>query len=110
MQNEPATWHYLVIVRDISIEKARMNLLKKLSLGMEQAASIVLIADHCGIVEYVNPEFEKATGYRKDEVIGKKTNILSSGMTPQKIYRELWETISRGEVFRGVLINRRKNG
>lgn len=84
--------------------------LRKLSQAMEQIADIVLIADRDGTIEYVNPAFEKATGYRRREVIGEKPNILCSGWHDADFFRNLWRVISNGGVFRDVVVNRRKDG
>ncbi|MBX2835395.1 MAG: PAS domain S-box protein, partial [Gammaproteobacteria bacterium] len=62
------------------------------------------------IIEYVNPAFEVLTGYKKDEVIGRKTYFLRSGLHDKSFYIKLWETISDGGVYRGVLVNRKKDG
>jgi len=61
-------------------------------------------------IEYANPEFYRATGYSKQEVVGANPNILQSGLTPKKTYQSLWEKLSQGQVWQGEFINRRKNG
>jgi two-component system, cell cycle sensor histidine kinase and response regulator CckA len=62
------------------------------------------------VIEYVNPAFEETTGYSRAEVIGQTPRILKSGEQSPTMYRELWETIRAGKVFRGVLVNRKKSG
>jgi diguanylate cyclase (GGDEF)-like protein/PAS domain S-box-containing protein len=84
--------------------------LRKLSLVVKQAADSVFITDPDGCIEYVNPAFEKMTGYDESEVRGKMPAILRSGQHEDAYYQQLWETINRGEVFKGTLVNRRKNG
>jgi two-component system, cell cycle sensor histidine kinase and response regulator CckA len=84
--------------------------LRKLSRAVEQSADIVVITDTEGTIEYVNPAFYQLTGLSPDEVIGRKPNILKSGEHTAAFYRELWQTITAGKVFRGVLVNRKKNG
>jgi two-component system, cell cycle sensor histidine kinase and response regulator CckA len=71
---------------------------------------MVVITDGSGVIEYVNPAFEEATGYSRAEVIGQTPRILKSGEQSPVMYRELWETIRAGKVFRGVLVNRKKSG
>ncbi|TAK63028.1 MAG: EAL domain-containing protein [Methylobacter sp.] len=83
---------------------------RKLSLVVEQAADSVLITDPNGLVEYVNPAFERMTGYGRDEIIGNKPSLLKSGRHDQAFYHAIWETVTKGEIFSGTLINRRKNG
>ena len=84
--------------------------LHMLSKAIEQAADNVIITNHQGIIEFVNPAFELVTGYTSREVIGKTPRILKSGKHDQEFYETLWKTILSGHVFRGVLINRKKNG
>jgi len=98
-------------LRTIINERNRAEeVLKKLSSVVEQTADLVVITDKGGVIEYVNPTYEKFTGYTKEEAIGKTPRILKSGKHDDKLYETLWKTILSGEVFRGVLINRRKNG
>lgn len=78
--------------------------------AIEQSADMVLITDSSGIIEYVNPAFEKITGYAREEVIGQTPRILKSGEQSPELYRELWGKILAGEVYRGVLVNRKKTG
>jgi diguanylate cyclase (GGDEF)-like protein/PAS domain S-box-containing protein len=94
-------------ITDLENIEKRMHIL---SSALEQTADLVLITDVNGIVEYVNPAFEKITGFRRDEVIGKKPAILRSGKHDEEFYQRLWETILRGEVFSEVFINARKDG
>ena len=54
-----------------------------------QSADIVLITNSSGIIEYVNPAFEKITGYARKEVIGQTPRILKSGEQSPELYREL---------------------
>jgi len=84
--------------------------LRKLSLVVEQAADSVYITDPSGHIEYVNPAFERLTGYSRAEALGQTPSLISSGYEDDKNYRQLWETVNAGGVFRGVLINRSKNG
>lgn len=86
------------------------QILRKLSLVVRQATDSVFITDTKGCIEYVNPAFEKLTGYTADEVKNKTPSILSSGKHAIAFYQQLWQTINRGKVFEGILINRRKNG
>ncbi len=84
--------------------------LRKLSRAVEQSPASVVITDTDGVIEYVNPTFSRITGYALEEVIGHKPSILKSGKTPEETYSELWETILKGEVWVGELINRKSNG
>lgn len=82
----------------------------KLSGVVEKTADSVIITDRQGFIEYVNPSFEKLTGYKKEEVVGKTPRILKSGKMNPEFYSRLWQTILSGRVFRGEFINKKKNG
>lgn len=84
--------------------------MRKLSRALEQTADTVMITDSAGIIEYVNPAFEKITGYSTLDTIGRKPNILCSGKQSPEFYHTLWETILSGEVFSEVFVNMNKSG
>jgi two-component system, cell cycle sensor histidine kinase and response regulator CckA len=85
-------------------------LLRKLSRAVEQSADTVVVTNHQGVIEYVNPAFETLTGYSSDEASGRTPRILKSGEQSPELYAEMWRTILGGNVFRGILVNRKKNG
>ncbi|MBN2230999.1 MAG: PAS domain-containing protein [Candidatus Thorarchaeota archaeon] len=70
----------------------------------------ILMTDSNGIILWVNDAFTHITGYSPEEAIGKKTNLLKSGYHDSNFYRILWDTITSGEVWSGVITNRRKDG
>ena len=84
--------------------------LQKLSCAVEQSADIIFITNSKGIIEYVNPAFEALSGYSREEVLGQTPAILKSGQQPPALYRELWETIRSGDIYRSILVNRKKDG
>lgn len=84
--------------------------LSKLSCAVEQSADTIFITNSVGVIEYVNPAFEALTGYSREEAIGQTPAILNSGQQAPLMYRELWETICSGEVYRAIMVNRKKNG
>ncbi len=100
----------LAIGIDITERKRVEETLRKLSHAVEQSPVIVVITDTSGNIEYVNPKFTEVTGYSQNEVFGKNPNILQSGQSPQEFYRNLWETILSGNIWRGEFRNRKKNG
>ncbi len=77
---------------------------------IEQSNVSVMITDLRGRIEYVNPFFERSTGYSAAEVLGRNPRLLRSGRHGAEMYRELWATIADGRVWRGVLCNRHKDG
>ncbi|NOZ10869.1 MAG: EAL domain-containing protein [Gammaproteobacteria bacterium] len=89
--------------------KAELQM-RKMSGALEQTADMVLITDKEGIVEYINPAFEKISGFKKSDVIGKKSNKLKSGRHDNIFYKTLWDSILSGKTFSDVLINKRKDG
>ncbi len=96
--------------RDITDRVRAEERLRKLSQAVEQSPVSVIITDLNGAIEYVNPKFEEVTGYRLEEVQGSNPRVLKSGHTASAEYRTLWETIKRGDIWRGEFLNRRKNG
>lgn len=95
---------------DITHTKQIEEHLLTLSTAVEQSPSVVIITDLEGNIEYGNPKFTEITGYEKDEVIGSNPRILKSGHFQDNIYKEMWETISKGGEWRGEFHNRKKNG
>ena len=83
--------------------------LRKLSLAVEQSPNLIMITDTSGKIEYVNPAFQRITGYAMSEALNKTPSLLSSGLTSQATYSDLWRTILTGEIWRGEMNNRRKD-
>ncbi len=84
--------------------------LRKLSAAVEQNPATVVITNLQAELEYVNPHFTEVTGYSAEEVMGKNPRFLKSGLTSKATYVELWDTLGRGQVWKGEMVNRRKNG
>ncbi|WP_413206362.1 EAL domain-containing protein [Rhodospirillum sp. A1_3_36] len=95
---------------DITDRKANQESLRKLSQAVEQSPASVMITDAQGVIEYVNPQFEKTAGYKAREVIGGNPRILKSGHTTRETYVEMWRTLAQGREWRGEFHNRRKDG
>lgn len=100
----------LGIARDITGRKQAEDTLRKLSLAVEQSPSSIVITDLDANIEYVNQAFVRETGYSTGEAIGQTPRLLNSGKNPKEIYREMWSCLTRGDTWRGELINRRKDG
>ncbi len=77
---------------------------------VEQANVAIEVTDAEGNIIYVNPEFERSSGYTREELLGKNSRILKSGKRDKAFYEELWSTISSGKVWKGIFINKRKDG
>jgi len=84
--------------------------LRQLEAAVDAAAESIVITDLDGSIQYVNPAFEGMTGYGRDEVIGKTSGVVKSGKHREDLYKELWDTISLGGVWRGHFTNRKKDG
>ncbi|MDP2338624.1 MAG: PAS domain S-box protein [Bacteroidota bacterium] len=98
------------IGRDITEMKKAEVQIQKLTKSIEQSPSTIVITDIHGNIEYVNPKFSEITGYTAEEAIGKNPRILKSGQMSTEVYQHLWNTITAGDVWRGELLNRKKNG
>lgn len=85
-------------------------LMRKLSGALERTADAIMITDRDRFIEYVNPSFERLTGYTRDEAIGRKTYFLRSGLHDRKFYDGVWDVIGKGDVYRGTMVNRKKDG
>jgi PAS domain S-box-containing protein len=85
-------------------------ILLKLAQAVESAGESIVICDPSGRIEYVNPAFERASGYSAREVIGKTPRVLKSGVHPPSVYAEIWKTILAGHRWLGTFVNRRKDG
>ncbi|NPD48119.1 PAS domain S-box protein, partial [Lentimicrobium sp. S6] len=102
--------HYLGYVIDITERKQAEKEITKLSTAVQQSPSVIAITDTKGNLQYANPKFTELTGYSLEEAIGQNPHVLKSGEQPDEMYKELWETVSAGKVWRGEFHNKKKNG
>lgn len=98
------------ILLDITERVKIENSLRKLSKAVEQSSATVLVTDVKGNIEYVNPSFTEITGYSLDEVMNKNPRFLKSHSTSTEHYKEMWETITSGNNWKGEILNKKKNG
>ncbi|MDR3392668.1 MAG: EAL domain-containing protein [Sulfuriferula sp.] len=84
--------------------------LRQLSLVVEQATDSVFITDPQGNIQYVNPSFERLTGYSAAETIGHTPALIKSGWHDAAFYKRMWDTILAGNSFEGTFVNCRKDG
>jgi PAS domain S-box-containing protein len=98
------------VIADITERKRVEAHLELLATAVEQAGESILITGTDGTIQYVNPAFEQTTGYSQTEIVGQTPHILNSGRHDPAFYRELWDTIVRGDVWTGRFINRKKDG
>jgi len=97
-------------VQDITEKKRIEAELRKLSMAIEESINLVVIMDAEGTIEYVNPMFERVTGYSREEIIGQNPRILASGEIPKIEYKGLWNIIKAGKTWQGEFKNKKKNG
>jgi PAS domain S-box-containing protein len=110
VQDETGAPRYIVgISEDITERVKAAESLKLLATVVEHAGDAIVVTDTEGNIGYVNPAFERSSGYSSDEVVGGNARILKSGMQDDDFYRDLWETIAAGRVWRGHFINKKKD-
>ncbi|MBT3322358.1 MAG: PAS domain S-box protein [Anaerolineae bacterium] len=90
--------------------KAIETNMRQLASAVDASASSIVITDTDGAIEYVNPAFSQVTGYTKEEALGNNPRVLKSGQHPSSFYQEMWEVLAKGDIWRGEIINKKKNG
>lgn len=101
---------YRGVDKDVTESFRNEEVRKRLFTAIESTYESVVITGSNGKIEYVNPAFERITGYTSGEVLGKNPALLKSGKHDAVFYKKLWSALDRGEVWSGVLVNRRKDG
>ncbi|MGD9975392.1 MAG: PAS domain S-box protein [Desulfatirhabdiaceae bacterium] len=102
--------YLLGISMDITDRKRAEAERERLMMAIQQAGEIITITDPDGTIQYVNPAFEKLTGYSRQEVVGQNPRILKSGQQDPDFYHDLWKVITGGRIWQGRIVNRHKNG
>ncbi|MEX0940997.1 MAG: PAS domain S-box protein [Pseudomonadales bacterium] len=100
----------LGFIRDIRQRRAAAHERERLQKVISQTADAIMITDRNGIIEYVNPAFEQSSGYSLESIIGKTPAVQKSGQHEAEFYRDLWDTISNGDTWRGRIVNRNRQG
>ena len=102
--------HFISVMHDVTERKQREESFARLAMAVEQAEESIVMTDLEANIVYVNPAFERNTGYTRAEVMGKNPRFLQSGKQDAQFYRQMWDVLKRGEVWRGHFINKRKDG
>ena len=100
-------------IRDSAARAERRAITERLqlmSMAVTHSASMVLITDAEGVIQYVNPKFTEISGYRPEELTGATPRVLKSGFATLETYQDLWRTIKAGRAWHGEMIDRRKDG
>ena len=95
---------------DVSALHDAQAAVRQLSRAVQQTPTSVVITDLEGRMTFVNKAFCRVSGYEEHEILGKNPRVLKSGRMEQSIYKQMWETLARGQEWHGELQNRRKNG
>ena len=97
-------------VRDITERTRASEAHAVLARAVEQAFESIVITDPKGAIVYVNPAFERATGWSREEALGENSRILKSGRQDDAFYRQMWATLAAGAAWTGLFVNRRRDG
>ncbi len=110
------TTHYISVDVDITAEQLTterytrtLQVLHNLESALDHA-SVIAVTDAAGVIQYVNPKFCELSKYSEEELLGKTHRIINSGFHPKEFFREMWSTIRRGDIWRGEVKNRAKDG
>jgi PAS domain S-box-containing protein len=102
------------LILDISSSKALEAALAaerdRLKAILTNIGDAVVVTDPEGVIEYVNPAWENLNDYSFDEAQGMTHRLIRSGEQDDDFYDQMWRTLQEGKVWRGELVNRRKNG
>jgi PAS domain S-box-containing protein len=103
-----------VLMLDISERKSLEAVLQKerdrIGTILENIGDAVFVTDGQGVIEYVNPAWERLNGYRAGEAVGQPASLLNSHTHPPEVFADLWQTVRGGRTWRGELVNQRKDG
>jgi PAS domain S-box-containing protein len=101
---------FLIIARNVTPFVVAKHEIKKLYNILEHSTNSILITDREGKIEYINPSVEATSGYSQHELLGRNPRIFKSGKTNPSAYKELWETVTKGNTWKGTFCNKKKNG
>lgn len=95
----------LSLIAGMSQDKIRLQ-----RVALESAANAIVITDTNGVIEWINPAFTTLTGWTAEEAVGDTPRILKSGNHSRTFYARMWQQLNAGEIWRGEMFNRRKDG
>lgn len=100
----------IVIARIVRYKVIAEAGLERLMLAIDHVDETVIITDADAKIEYANSAFERITGYTREEAIGENPRILQSGKHDDTFYKDMWDTLERGETWTGRFFNKKKDG
>lgn len=100
----------VTVLQDVTQRLKNEEDQRRLATAVANTNDSIVITNRQGIIQYVNPAFTRVTGYSKEEVIGRTPNVLKSGYQNEEFYRQMWDTLTRGLVWEGRLVNKKKDG
>lgn len=102
--------YVMAAVRDAQTPHEAFQRLIVQSIALEAAASGIVITNVNGTIIWVNRAVCTITGYTVEELIGQKPSLLKSGEHQPDFYADLWATVTKGNIWNGSIVNRRKDG
>lgn len=99
-----------VLLVDITSRKTALEELDRLGAAVEQTGDSIFITNERGEIQYVNPAFERVSGFTFGEVMGKTPQILKSEQTKDETFKDIWETLEKGSEWKGRFVNKTKSG
>ncbi len=106
----PGKQAFIAVIIDISRRNELEEERRRLAAAIEQTSDTIVITDNKGIIQYVNSAFEALSGFSREEAIGENPRVLKSGRHDRLFYEKMWTTLLQGNVWKGTLINRKKDG
>ena len=100
----------IFVATDMTAIRKRLDEQARLITALEQAAESIIVTDSQGIVQYVNPAFEKITGYQGSDIIGHQTSLIDSESHNRSFYQSIRDALLRGDIWQGRLVIKAKDG
>jgi PAS domain S-box-containing protein len=110
MAYSPQRGQFAVNFLDITEQRRTEDQLRLQGTALESAANGMMIVDRSGKITWVNRAFTQLTGYERADVLGRTPRVLKSNRQDEAFYRDLWQTVLGARMWRGELVNRRKDG
>ncbi|MBF0249895.1 MAG: PAS domain S-box protein [Alphaproteobacteria bacterium] len=98
------------LTEEVEKRRAAERSLRKMGMAIDQSPILIFMTEPDGVIEYVNPTFERVTGYASREVLGQTPRIIKSPDTPPEVHKDLWETLLAGREWRREIKDRCKDG